>query len=74
MDLNDLKKSKKQLPPKIKLNLDNVKMIFNCGWEACNYNSSCIQDYFYHVSTHVDYLWVEEWQNNKESMLTQHLF
>lgn len=71
LDLNKLKKSKKKLPAKEKLNLDKVKMSFECEWEECDYKSSYIIDYFRHVSEHVDFLWVEEWQGNKESKCTK---
>lgn len=43
-------------------------MSFRCAWEDCDYESSIIKDYYYHVSEHVDYLWTEEWQSNKDSM------
>jgi len=67
LNLN-LKERKKQQPRKKKLDLDQVKMNFNCGWEECVYESPSIKDYFHHVSEHVTYLWTEEWQSNKESM------
>jgi len=66
LDLNDLNNKKKKLPRKEKLNLDKVKMNFNCGWEECDFESSCIKDYFEHVSDHVNYLWTEEWQSNSQ--------
>lgn len=69
LDLNNLKEYKKQQPRKKKFKLDNVEMNFNCGWVECVYESSSIKDYFNHVSDHVDYLWTEEWQSNKESTL-----
>jgi len=67
LDLNNLKEFKKQQPRKKKLNLDQVKMNFNCEWLECVYESPSINDYFNHVSEHVNYLWTEEWQGNKES-------
>ena len=70
LDLNNLKKSKMQQPRKKKLDLDRVKMNYTCRWGECNYyESSCIKDYLQHVAEHVDYLWTEEWQSNKESVL-----
>lgn len=67
LDLNNLKKSKMQQPRKKKLDLDRVKMNYTCRWGECNYyESSCIKDYLQHVAEHVDYLWTEEWQSNKE--------
>lgn len=59
----------KQPSRKKKLDLDKVEMNFSCAWEECDYESSNIKDYFYHVSKHVDHLWTEEWQSNKDSML-----
>lgn len=47
-------------------------MDYYCGWNECDYQSSSIKDYFYHVSSHVDYMWVEEWQGNKDSMFITH--
>ncbi|XP_025425681.1 histone H4 transcription factor-like isoform X2 [Sipha flava] len=70
LDLNNLKKRMKQ-PSRIKkLDLDKVEMNFSCAWEECDYESSHINDYFYHVSGHVDYLWTEEWQSNKDKWFT----
>jgi len=74
LDLNDLNNRKKKLPRKEKLNLDKVKMNFDCGWEECDFESSCIKDYFEHVSDHVNYLWTEEWQSNSQSMSISYLF
>lgn len=68
LDLNDLKKCKKQPFKRKKLDLDKVKMSFSCMWEECDYRSSSIKDYSHHVSEHVDHLWTEEWQSNKDSM------
>lgn len=47
-------------------------MTYSCGWDECDYESSCIKDYFFHVSGHVDHLWVEEWQGNKDSKFFLH--
>lgn len=49
-------------------------MSFKCGWDECYYESSSVKDYFKHVSNHVNNLWNEEWQSNKDSMLYQILF
>lgn len=68
LDLNKIKELKKHRPRKKKLDLDQIKMSFCCGWKECDYKSSCVKDYFLHVSEHVDHLWTEEWQSNKESM------
>lgn len=74
LDLNNLKEFKKQRPRKKKLDLNTVKMNFNCGWEECDYKSSCVKNYFYHVSEHVDHLWNEEWQSNKASMSVSYYY
>lgn len=68
LDLNNLKKSKKQHTKKIMTSLNNFKMIYNCQWNECDYESSIINDYFNHISKHVDVLWTEEWQSNSESI------
>lgn len=44
-------------------------MSYCCRWVECDYESTEIKDYLRHVAQHVDYLWTEEWQGNKESML-----
>lgn len=74
LDLNNLKECKIQQPRKKKLDLDRVKMNYYCRWGDCDYEISCLKSYFHHVSEHVDYLWTEEWQSNKESMLPFFLF
>lgn len=74
LDLNKLKKCKKKHPRKKKLDLDKEKMNYNCGWKECFFESSCIREYLIHVSEHVDYLWTEEWQSNKESIFIPHYF
>lgn len=65
LNLNNLKKCKKQQTRKKKLDFN--QMTYSCGWDECDYESSSIKDYFLHVSGHVDHLWVEEWQGNKDS-------
>jgi len=67
LDLNNLKECKMQQPRKKKLDLDRVKMSYCCGWVECNYESTFIKDYLTHVAEHVDYIWTEEWQGNKDS-------
>jgi len=69
LDLNNLKECKKQQPRKKKLDLDGVKMNYCCRWAECYHESTVIKEYLQHVAQHVDYLWTEEWQDNKESML-----
>ncbi|XP_050520197.1 histone H4 transcription factor-like isoform X2 [Daktulosphaira vitifoliae] len=66
LNLNNLKDIKNHQPRKKKLNLDQVELHFYCSWEECGYSSSSLKDYFYHVSEHIDFLWTEEWQGNKE--------
>lgn len=68
LNLNNLKKCNKPHTRRKKLDLDKIQMTYSCAWDECDYESSCIKDYFLHVSGHVDYLWVEEWQGNKDSM------
>lgn len=70
LDLSNLKEYKMQQPRKKKLDLDQVKMRYCCRWGDCDYEISSLKDYLQHVGEHVDYLWTEEWQSNKESMST----
>lgn len=68
MDLNNLKESKKQHTKKVKFNIDDIHAVYNCDWNECDYKSSHLNEYFNHISDHVDILWTEEWQSNRESI------
>ncbi|VVC30930.1 Zinc finger C2H2-type [Cinara cedri] len=66
LDLNNLKERKKQCSRKKILDLDQINMKFKCGWTECDFESSSIKVYLKHVSHHVNNLWTEEWQSNKD--------
>lgn len=68
LNLNNLKKSKKQRTKKMKFNFDDINVIYSCDWSECDYNSSHLKEYFNHISNHVNILWTEEWQSNRESI------